>query len=535
MKVKKVAIIGGGSSGWMTAAALIKLCPHLDVELVESSNIPTVGVGESTLGHINRYMKLIGLKDEDWMSACNATYKNSIRFTDFRKNDGTHFEYPFAAEYDYTLDKTGKGLNTWSILSLFYPETFTPETFAQMFSMSNTMLATHNRQCYNTDNKLRHFDFKQDTAYHMDAIAFGQWLKDNICIPNGLKHTVGDVVDCDKDMKHYLQRLILNNGKSVYADMFIDCTGFKSLLLEGYMGIPFEDFHSHLKNNMAWACRLPYGDDRKEVMHNVTDCRAMPNGWSWHIPLWNRIGTGYVFSSEFVYPEEALEEFKDSLREQYPTADIDSAEFKQIHIKHGRHAFAWVQNVCAIGLAYGFVEPLESTGLLTTHENIIKLCDLLNRRDGYTTQSERDIYNLSCAQDIDGFKEFVSMHYALSERTDTPYWRSCTQTTQYHPDAFNYFKPRLEQYVDALMPLQQENNWNDYFSGNNYIMAGLGIKPASTPRMVEIVGHDKEAYNNLHELFLKDRQQIEDYVKTLPTHYEFLKENIYSGKDEYDD
>jgi hypothetical protein len=89
--------------------------------------------------------------------------------------------------------------------------------------------------------------------------------------------------------------------------------------------------------------------------------------------------------------------------------------------------------------------------------------------------------------------------------------------------------------VDALMPLQQENNWNDYFSGNNYIMAGLGIKPASTPRMVEIVGHDKEAYNNLHELFLKDRQQIEDYVKTLPTHYEFLKENIYSGKDEYDD
>ena len=184
MKVKKVAIIGGGSSGWMTAAALIKLCPHLDVELVESANIPTVGVGESTLGHINRYMNLIGLKDEDWMAACNATYKNSIRFTNFRNNNGTHFEYPFAENYDYTLDKSGKGLQAWSILSLFNPETFTPETFAQMFAMSNTMLATHNRQTKNKDGKLRHFDFKQDTAYHMDAIAFGQWLKDNICIPN---------------------------------------------------------------------------------------------------------------------------------------------------------------------------------------------------------------------------------------------------------------------------------------------------------------------------------------------------------------
>jgi len=535
MKVKKVAIIGGGSSGWMTAAALVKLCPHLKVELVESPNIPTVGVGESTLGHINRYMQLIGLKDEDWMSACNATYKNSIRFTNFRKKDGTHFEYPFAAEYDYTFDKVGKGLNTWSILSLFHPDKFPPSTFSEMFAMSNTLLATYNRQTKNENGKLRHFDFRHDTAYHMDAIAFGQWLKDNICIPNGLKLTRANVIGRDQDKRHNIERLLLDNGQMCYADLFIDCTGFKSMLLEGYMGVPFENFHSHLKNNMAWACRLPYGNDRKEKMHNVTDCQAMPNGWAWHIPLWNRIGTGYVFCKEFIQPKDALEEFKIHLKEMYPTADVDNATFKEIYIKHGRHAVAWQNNVVGIGLAYGFVEPLESTGLLTTHENIIKLCDLLNRRNGYTTKAERDVYNYSVNSDIEGFKEFVSMHYALSERTDTPYWRSVTQNTTYHPDMNNYFKPRLEQYLDVLYPMQQENNWNEYFQGNNYILAGLGIKPASTSKMIEIVGHNKEDYDAIADIFLKEKEQMTEYVKSLPTHYEFLKENIYGGNDEYDD
>jgi tryptophan halogenase len=139
MQIKKVTIIGGGSSGWMTAAALSKLCKHLEITLVESSKVGTVGVGESTLGHINKFLNLLGLKDEDWMAACNATYKNSIRFTNFRENDGTHFEYPFSAGLDFT-DKP-RGLQSWSELATLYPEEYTPNTFAEFYCTGNTFLA----------------------------------------------------------------------------------------------------------------------------------------------------------------------------------------------------------------------------------------------------------------------------------------------------------------------------------------------------------------------------------------------------------
>ena len=139
MHIKTVTIVGGGSSGWMTAAALAKLCPHLDVTLIESEIVTTIGVGESTLGHINKFLHLLDLKDEDWMAACNATYKNSIRFTNFREGKGESFEYPFGAGLDLT-DKPG-GLHSWYDLAAMYPDEYGPETFAEFFCTGNTMLA----------------------------------------------------------------------------------------------------------------------------------------------------------------------------------------------------------------------------------------------------------------------------------------------------------------------------------------------------------------------------------------------------------
>ena len=147
MKIKKVTIIGGGSSGWMTAATLAKLCPHIDVTIIESKNYPTVGVGESTLGHINRWFDMLGITDEMWMKDCNATYKNTIRFTNFKQNDGSYFEYPFG---DWDLSYKHNGIQSWSELAAVFPKEFPPETFAEFMNTSNTMLAKHNRQTKNT-------------------------------------------------------------------------------------------------------------------------------------------------------------------------------------------------------------------------------------------------------------------------------------------------------------------------------------------------------------------------------------------------
>lgn len=534
MHYKKVTIVGGGSSGWMTAAALSKLCPHLDITLVESPKIGTVGVGESTLGHINKFLKLLDLKDEDWMAACNATYKNSIRFTNFREKDGTHFEYPFSKGLDLT-DKPA-GLQAWHHLATMYPEEYTPETFAEFYCTGNTMLAKYNKSTKNEQDILRNFRFEWDTAYHMDAQLFGQYLKEKIAIPHGVKHLQDEVHSYKKDQVGNITQILLVSGTTITSDLWIDCTGFRSQLLEQWMGQEFQPFSKVLANDRAWACRLPY-IDREREMHNVTDCHALDNGWVWNIPLWNRIGTGYVYSSRFCTDEEAGREFRKHIAEKHSPEIAENAEMFNVNIKHGKRRRAWAMNVVGVGLSYGFVEPLESTGLLTTHENIIKLIEVLNRRNGYVTRTEQDGFNFAVAVEVDQFRDFVSQHYAFSNRTDTPYWRWCTQLNEYSPDMMGPYMMIQAQYPNVLGNLTQgQHFWQDGI-GNQFIMAGLGVRAIATKELIyatdrrsvdidEEIGFTKRAYEQYRDYVL-------DHVKTLPSHYQFLKDNIYGGKDDY--
>jgi len=536
MQIKTVTIVGGGSSGWMTAAALSKLCPHLEVSLVESPQIGTVGVGESTLGHINKFFAMLGLKDEDWMAACNATYKNSIRFTNFKLNDGEHFEYPFSAGLDFT-DKPS-GTQAWSELATIYPEEYTSNTFAEFYCTGNTFLAKHNKQTRDEKKLLRNYDFAWDTAYHLDAALLGQYLKDKIAIPNGVKHVLGEVHSYKKDHLGNLTDVLLREGTVLRADLWIDCTGFKSQLLEQWMGSEFRSFDKYLANDSAWACRIPY-EDREKEMHNVTDCHALDNGWVWNIPLWNRIGTGYVYSSKFTTDEDAKREFRNHLATTGSKERAENAEMVHVKIKHGRRRRAWVQNVVGVGLSYGFVEPLESTGLLTTHENIIKLIDALNRRNGYLTRSEREGFNLAVESEVLRFRDFVSQHYALSQRTDTPYWRWCTQLNEYCPDQMGDFVLQQAQYPNMMGNIAGAQAYPREYIGNMFIAAGMGVKSISTKELIfyngsrlektlkqEEIGYTKRRYEEYRDF-------IVEHIKKLPSHYKFLKNEIYGGKDDY--
>jgi 2-polyprenyl-6-methoxyphenol hydroxylase-like FAD-dependent oxidoreductase len=507
--MKTVTIVGGGSSGWMTAAALSKLCPHLDITLAESPNINTIGVGESTLGHINKFLDLLGLKDTDWMKDCNATYKNSIRFTNFREGKGESFEYPFVAAYDLT--NTCRGLQTWGALATMYPDEFPPETFAQMYASSNTALVKYNKQTKNTDRKLRHFDFHEDTAYHLDAGLFGQWLRDNIAVPNGVKHVYNEVVSPTFDDDGNLHQIICKDGQVLTSDLWIDCTGFRSQLLEQWMGSEFVSFSDYLANDTAWACPITY-DDKELEMVNVTECTALDNGWCWNTPLWHRIGTGYTFSSKFVTSQDAKEEFKQYLTTRYgevrAKAAIDQARL--VNIKHGYRKKAFVKNVVGIGLSCGFVEPLESTGLWTTHENITKLVDMLNRRQGYLSRAEKDTFNEIVEEEIVGFRDFVSMHYCISQRSDTPYWKWCTQ------EVTNSFT--------SLRNISLHNIYTDRLQGYNFVLAGMGIKNISTQDMVLEPHGLARARHDFH----KQQKFLEQFMELLPGHYEYLQSNIYN-------
>jgi len=263
---------------------------------------------------------------------------------------------------------------------------------------------------------LPNFNFDKDTAYHFDATKFGLWLKNNYCIPKGVKHVLDNVESIEQN-----ESGITSINKKYTADLFIDCTGFKSLLLGGALKEPFVSYSDMLPNNKAWATRVPYKDKRNQL-EPFTNCTAIENGWVWNIPSWERIGTGYVYSDKYVSDEQALKEFKKHLDKK--GHDYSNSEFKNIKMRVGRHERLFVKNVVAIGLSAGFIEPLESNGLYSTHEFLFRLVRTLNRGDKDTiNQFDIDSYDSACKSLFDQFAEFVAAHYALSHRDDTEYWR----------------------------------------------------------------------------------------------------------------
>ena len=525
MKINSICIVGGGSSGWMTAAALSKNFPNIDFTLIESEKNP-VGVGESTLGSFNRFLRYLGLKDKDWMPYCNATYKTSIAFKNFREGNGERFQYPFGWGNDNIINT-----NHFYYLRHHYPEFYPPEEGARFLNFQ-TLLAESNR--YTNDFiEGMNYNSKYNTAYHFDAALFGEFLKDKMAVPNGVKHVIGGIKYCTKDENGYLKAIHTDDGRSFNADLFIDCTGFRSLLLEDFMGVKFNSYSDYLFNDMALATQIPY-INKDEQMRSWTDCIAMSNGWVWEIPLWHRIGTGYVFSSKYITPKDAEIEYRKYLTKQFSKEIADNAKFKLIKIKHGRHVNAWEKNVLGIGLSYGFIEPLESTGLMTTHENILMFADILsNVNNGNVGQKDRDFLNLYINNLTDEMALFVSQHYYLSSRDDNSYWKDCTNNksivNNWVLEKNGKFNDKTKEQLNLFLRLGSEKWSNERKAGDIIIALGQGINPVSKRVYNEDIENIKflEELENTHRTYQREKNQLLKRLNLLPTHFEYLKNNIY--------
>ena len=509
MRIKSIMVVGGGSSGSMAAAAIAKIFgDSVKLSILEGKTISSVGVGESTMIQFNEYLDLLDLKDEDWMKHCDASYKTSVRFTNFRDGEGEVFEYPFGGEH------TEESFNNWTSLAAKYD--LDENSFCE-FVNHNYFLAKHNRLTKNEDKKLN-FSFDNNIAYHFDASLFGKYLRDKFC-KYATKY-VDDIVSIEKDEHGYISNIVGDSGTKYTADLFIDCTGFKSLLLEQAMKSEFCSFKSYLSNDRAIATRLPYSDKNSQLV-NVTNCTALSSGWVWNTPLWSRMGTGYVYSSDFIDDDSAEKEFKKYLG----TEDV---EFRKINIRHGVHKKGWVKNVVGVGLAYGFIEPLEATGLVSTHEMIIQLITVLLNSNMNVSGFDRDGYNNSCSVIISGYKNFVSAHYKLSKRVDTPYWRYQTEDN----DCFNQ-KENVDSYYEQILVNHfLLHRWASETHGMNYIMSGMGYKPIGHELHKHIKSfvseQDKVFFDRLYRDWRNHVKTVEDYVKSLPTTTEFLKTHIYN-------
>jgi tryptophan halogenase len=509
LKVKSVIVVGGGSSGWCSAAALAKFCPNLDITVIESSDIPTVGVGESTIQYFNTFARLLDLKDTEWMPYCNATYKGAIRFTDFNK--GQHYYAPFK-----DINSINYSAEDWAIISAL-DKTITPNYFAK-YVWPGSYLLDENKVV--GKDATVDFSIEQNTSYNLDASKFGEYLREQYCKPRGVKHIVDTIRDIgvkDGNIES------LNAGK-YSADLFIDCTGFSSLLLEKTMGAEFEYYDDLFNDRAVVFNNIQYTDKHRE-METYTNTIAKDYGWVWNIPLWNRISNGYVYSSKFTTDEEALGYLKDHVTEVRGQARADDQTPKYITIKNGRHDRAWIGNVVGVGLSYGFIEPLGSTGLLLTQKCIVKLATVLNARNYDYNSFDRENFNVFSQDLIDNLKDFYLIHFVTTQREDTPYWHYIKYNVVPNNDSFKSVQRKLAYIANDTPPFNTIDVWH-------WQLYGMGYNSYTADMFKHIVeGTDIVSYgNNKLNQFKKQDQQLTDYVKQLPTVFEYLSKNIYGSE-----
>ena len=314
--------------------------------------------------------------------------------------------------------------------------------------------------------------------------------------------------------------------------MYIDCTGFASILLDKTLHVPFNNFNDVLLNDRACATQIPYVDKNKE-MESVTNCTAIENGWVWNIPLYTRIGTGYVYSSKYATEDDAEEQFRAHLAKTDPKR-AEEAEVFHLKIRHGIHEKSWVKNVVGVGLASGFIEPLESTGLMLTHENILFLIRTLTRRNAQVNKIDINCFNDSVNETMDGFRQFISQHYAFAGRDDTPYWQDVTNKVTYSKE-FQDFSPPITPVFDSYKSVSWGLNINrglDENSGLIYILAGQGYNPITAiDAKMNDTKFGKFEWETTRDTFAVRKKDVQEFIDLMPTHYEFLTDEFYLDKE----
>jgi Tryptophan halogenase len=516
MKIKDVIIVGGGSSGWMTAALLSKTVPDIKITLIESKNIPIIGVGESTLNGFNKFIDLLGIQEKEWMPKCNAIYKTSIRFTNF---------FETGSRYHDTLKQIVNpvpmnDINDFYLLCQQYPEEFKVFDFPRFFD-DNYLMTINNRYTY--DPGPMDWNPKFERAYHFDANKFGLSLRDLVAIPNGVNHIQDDIFAIRTD-DNGISCLETKENGSISADLYVDCSGFRSLLLEQSLKIGLISFEDRITNDRAIATNIPYHDVQKE-METFTDCIAMSSGWIWNIPIWDRIGAGYVYSSSFIDDESAAEEFRNNLRQRFGDR-ADNLIFRNMQFRPGVREFPWFKNTVGIGLSCGFLGPLRSTGLALTQEMIENFVNIILNSEGNIKNFDKEYYNDVVINKMKLARDWVSAQSALSRRNDTPYWVHRTQHVDNSTDS-EYYKNIFQSLTSKIQPNIENKRFNISY---HRVLAGAGYGYLNKLDYESMKKRDRRLESRLHEmkyLWLNKQYSLKQYIKTLPYTCDFLKQEIY--------
>jgi len=490
-QVNKVVIAGGGTAGWTTAALLAQqLGTLVEITLVESDEIGTVGVGEATIPTIRSFHALLGLDEREFMRATQASFKLGIQFENWGKL-GDRYIHPFgeAGKASWMADFHHMWLMARS-------KGFGGEMGDYCFEHQ---AAAADKFAVSQNSRINY-------AYHFDAGLYARYLRQKY-EPNGVRRVEGKIARVEQHGESgFISALVLENGERVSGDLFVDCTGFRGMLIEQTLKAGYEDWRHWLQTDSALAVQT----ESTGTVHPYTRSMARSAGWQWRIPLQHRVGNGMVFCSKYVSEEAAREELLSNLEGEPLT------EPRLIRYVTGRRLKTWDKNVVAIGLSSGFLEPLESTSIHLIQISAMRLVQLFPFGGNFETLAAR--FNAQANYEIEHIRDFIILHYKLTERDDTPFWRSCRDL-----DIPDSLAERIELFRDSgsIYPSSEElfkvASWL-------YVMLGQGVMPRNHHYMGALLG-DERLRRALDSL----KQNIASAVDGMPMHGDFLKQYCAPG------
>jgi 2-polyprenyl-6-methoxyphenol hydroxylase-like FAD-dependent oxidoreductase len=479
--IKKIAIVGGGTAGWLSAIylneVLNKQSPAVEIVVLEDPETPTVGVGEATVHSIRQLLSSVGIEEAEFMQKTQATYKLGIEFVGWNKasSDGTAHRYFHPFELPALADR-------WGICDYWVSQS-NPKHFADTVTVSSA-LYKHNLspKCYGDPQYKAAIPY----AYHLDAGLMATYLK-TICLQRGVKHLPEKIIRAVQGFDGSIKHLITQQGEQIAADFFIDCSGFHSILTRKLFNNSWRSFSQELLCNKAIALQTPL--DPQQALRPYTVATALNHGWSWQINLKNRVGNGYVFSDRFVSEQQATEEFLQHLGLAVD-ADVNP---RIIAMEPGRVQSHWNKNCLAVGLSGGFIEPLESTGIYLIE---IALKNFIAQSPSkYTSELIIQNYNSRMNSIYHELKDFIVLHYCLSNRIDSEFWITCQKENNIS-DQLHYLLSLFKQKIPRETDLPGKSTMFSIYN-YMYIMYGMNVTPKLTRQLIQYDNNTRKKIFNI--------------------------------------
>lgn len=506
-RTRKVVIVGGGSAGWITACLIA--AEHrgdagggVSVVLIESPDIPTIGVGEGTWPSMRMTLRKIGIPEIEMLATCDASFKQGTGFRGWATaaQDDLYY-HPFGLPAEYSSIKLA---DYWLALDddLSFADFVTPQAKIIEAGLAPKQAGTPE------------YAFNVNYGYHFDAGKFAALLHRYAVDQLGVEYVsgnVGRIEPRDDD----IAAVVLDSGERVEGDLFVDCTGQRGLLVGEHFGVDVVSVKEYLFNDVAIAVQVSY-PEAGEPIASVTRATAVDTGWIWDIGLQSRRGLGHVYSSAHADEDHASDNLRRYIGETSPGTSIDDLTFRKIPFEPGYRRQFWVNNCVAVGLSGGFVEPLEASALALIEQSAMLISEQL--------PADREIMDVVARRFNDRMHyhwqrvvEFLKLHYVLSQRNDSDYWRDC-RDRQSCPDAL----------ADKLTLWQQQPPWHDDAprvdelfpsASYQYVLYGMGFRPRYHERRAE---RDPEEASRVEKMLGANRQKARQMLAGLPTNRELL-------------